>query len=201
MKKEGLFLFGWLYFILMFVLEAILPEQMGAENGLIENLQLLWLAAGIVCCYKMKSSAMRSWGGDKGSLCYAGMIYFFMLFMREISWGRALLHHPDGSSYEYSDMGLYGQLVHPLVGVLIVAMLIFCWRGRIWRFFKMISFPRRDFVLLLLFILMSWIGEKANFTGFNGALAEELAEFGAYMMMYRLTSSSLRQAVKKNLKK
>ena len=29
-------------------------------------------------------------------------------------------------------------------------------------------------------------GEKANFVGFHGMVAEELAEFGAYMMMYQV---------------
>ncbi len=47
--------------------------------------------------------------------------------------------------------------------------------------------PIKSFVLLLLFIFMSWVGEKSNFTGFHGEVAEELAEFGAYMMMYVLT--------------
>jgi hypothetical protein len=43
-----------------------------------------------------------------------------------------------------------------------------------------------DFVLLLLFILMGWVGEKANIHIFHGMVAEELAEFGAYMMMYQI---------------
>jgi hypothetical protein len=46
-----------------------------------------------------------------------------------------------------------------------------------------------DFVLLLLFILMAWIGEKADIAFFNGMVAEELAEFGAYMMMFQIVRS------------
>lgn len=34
---------------------------------------------------------------------------------------------------------------------------------------------------------MSWVGERTNFTGFHGQVAEELAEFGAYMMMFYIT--------------
>lgn len=191
--KDNVFVAGWVYFVLMFILEAVLPEWVGVENGIIENVQLLWLVAGFVYCYKIKNEKDIVGTSNHVSLCYAGMIYFFLLFMREISWGRTLLHHPDGSNYEYSDMGLFGQMVHPLVGLLIVAMLIFLWRGKIWSFLKNITFPYKDFVLLLLFIFMSWVGEKSNFTGFHGMVAEELAEFGAYMMMYILLKKMLRK--------
>ena len=51
-------------------------------------------------------------------------------------------------------------------------------------------------ILLLIFIFMSWLGEKANFTGFHGAVAEELAEFGAYMMMLYLLRYALKAAQK-----
>lgn len=36
------------------------------------------------------------------------------------------------------------------------------------------------------FFFFSWVGERTNFTGFHDQVAEELAEFGAYMMMYML---------------
>ena len=183
-RRKDFFILGWIYFGLMFVLEAVLPEWMGNENGLIENLQMLWLLAGIVYCYKMASVKMYDWGGKQSSLWYAGSIFFFLLAAREISWGRALFYHADGRMYKYSDMGLYGQLVHPMVGVLIVVMLFLLWRGKLINFFKAIKFPVMDFALLLTFIFMGWVGEKANFVGFHGMVAEELAEFGAYMMMF-----------------
>ena len=187
--KKDCFIFGWLYFGVMFVLEAVLPEWMGNENGVIENLQILWFFAGVWYCYKMASAPMYDWGGRQSSLWYAGSIFFFLLAGREVSWGRALLHHADGRMYKYSDMGLYGQLVHPMVGVLLVLVLFLLWRGKIVAFFKSIKFPAMDFVLLLLFILMGWIGEKANLFFFHGMLAEELAEFGAYMMMFQIVRS------------
>ena len=51
---------------------------------------------------------------------------------------------------------------------------------------KIVKIPIKSFSLLLLFIFFSWVGERTNFTGFHGQVAEELAEFGAYMMMYVL---------------
>jgi hypothetical protein len=187
--KKDIFILGWIYFGLMFVLEALLPKWMGNENGVIENLQILWLFAGIWYCYKKASIPMRDWGGKQTSLWYAGSIFFFLLAGRELSCGRALFWHADGRMYKYSDMGLYGQLVHPMVGALLVLVLFLLWRGKIVSFLKAIKFPVIDFILLALFILMGWIGEKGNVTFFHGMLAEELAEFGAYMMMFQIVRS------------
>ena len=83
-------------------------------------------------------------------------------------------------------MGLYGKLVHPMVGILILSMLILLYRARIWQMLKIVKIPVKSFSLLFLFIFFSWVGERTNFTGFHGQVAEELAEFGAYMMMYVL---------------
>ena len=46
-RKDKWFKIGWGYFVIMFFLEAILPEWMGEENGVLESLQLVWLLGGI----------------------------------------------------------------------------------------------------------------------------------------------------------
>ena len=185
-NRKDYFILGWSYFGLMFVLEAVLPEWMGNENGVIENLQMLWFFAGIWYCYKMASTPMYDWHGKQSSLWYAGSLFFFLLAAREVSWGRALFYHADGRMYKYSDMGLYGQLVHPMVGAILVLILFLLWRGKIVAFLKNIKFPTMDFILLVLFIFMGWVGEKADVALFHGMVAEELAEFGAYMMMFQI---------------
>lgn len=186
LRRFSHFEIGLLYFVLMLLLEMFLPAWAGDENSIIENLQLLWLLGGFVYCYKNRKVKFRNWGGDSVSLWNAGMLYFFLLFMREISWGRVLLTNPDGSSVQYSQMGLYGKLVHPLVGVLLVVLLVLLYRARVWRMLYSIQFPAKSFVVLLLFIFAAWLAEKGKYTGFHGQVAEELAEFGAYMMMYFL---------------
>lgn len=185
-RNDSFFLLGWLYFIIMFILEAILPEWVGAENGIIENLQMLWLIGGMFYCIKAHSYKYSDWGGSSKALWKAGTIYFFLLIMREISWGRVFFTNPDGGMIEYSQMGLYGKLVHPMVGILILSMLILLYQARLWRILPIVKIPVKSFALLLLFIFFSWVGERTNFTGFHGQVAEELAEFGAYMMMYML---------------
>lgn len=185
-RNDSIFKLGWGYFILMFILEAILPEWIGDENGIIENLQMLWLIGGMLYCIKAHSCKYADWSGSSKALWKAGTIYFFLLIMREISWGRVFFTNPDGGIIQYNQIGLYGKLVHPLVGILIVSMLILLYQARIWRVLLITKLPAKSFLLLLLFIFFSWVGERTNFTGFHGQVAEELAEFGAYMMMYVL---------------
>lgn len=170
----------------MIILEMILPEWSGNENGIIENLQLLWLIAGFLYCFNARKSQFYKLCNDTKSLWNAGMIYFFLLFMREISWGRTFFTNPDGSIIQYSQMGLFGKLVHPIVALLIVALIVLLYKARVWLMLRTIKFPKKSFIILLAFIFASWVGEKANFTGFHGQVAEELAEFGAYMMMFFL---------------
>ncbi|WP_293729182.1 hypothetical protein [uncultured Phascolarctobacterium sp.] len=185
-RKDTWFKAGWCYFIVMFALEAILPEWVGNENGIIENLQMLWLFGGLYYCYKMRRCPQENWGGRALSLWNAGMIYYFLLIMREVNWGRVFFSGANGGSIQYSEMELYGQLVHPMVAVLILALLVALYKAKVWRALAFVKLPAKSFVLLLLFIFMSWVGEKAAFSGFHGQVGEELAEFGAYMMMYVL---------------
>ena len=56
---------------------------------------------------------------------------------------------------------------------------------------RILKFPTKYFILLLLYIFMSWLGEKGSFSMFHGELAEELAELGVYSMMFYLVRDSL----------
>lgn len=191
-RRDKWFIVGWVYFVLMFVLEATLPEWTGEENGVIETLQFIWLFGGFYYCFKMRNHPLADWGGDQTSLWYAGMIYFFLLTMREISWGRNFFRTPEGKFFEYSDMGLWGQMVHPMVGIFIILGLVFLYRARVWRMVYLAKIPVKSTILLFLFIIMARVGEKRNFMAFYGEVAEELSEFGGYMMMYFLMQDMVR---------
>lgn len=189
------------YLIVMFGLNSILPAWTGAENSVLELLQLCFLAGGFCYSFHMLSRRLLDWGGSQKALWSASSLYFFILGMREISWGRTLLLHADGSFYRYSEMGLYGQLVHPLVGVLIVILLFLLWRSRFWCWLLQVKLSASDFLLLLLFIFFCWVAEKGNWAYFHGAVAEELAENGAYFMMVYLIYEMVQQAKQLRQKK
>ncbi len=61
----------------------------------------------------------------------------------------------------------------------------------------LVKIPVKSFALLLLFVFFSWVGERTSFIYFHGQVAEELAEFGAYMMMYVLLCDAGRRAAAK----
>lgn len=188
-RKDKLFLAGWNYFLLMFPLAAFLPESFGEENGVIENLQMLWLFGGLIFCAAAHDHHFQDWGGRPYDLWKAGIIYYFLLIMREISWGRTFFPTENGF-ISYSDMGLYGELVHPMVALLILTLLILLYRAKVWRAIVLTKIPVTSSILLLLFIGFSWVGERTAFFLFHGEVAEELAEFGAYMMMFLLTKDA-----------
>ena len=196
-RKSKLWLPGAVYLVAIFVLNEILPAWTGKENSLLENIQMLCLLGGLVFSYRMLTCPLEDWGGDQKSLWYASLLYFFTLGMREISWGRALLQHADGSNYSYSEMGLYGQLVHPLVGVLIVLMLFFLYRAKLWRFLTQVKISTVNFILLLAFIFCGWLGEKGPWLWFHTPVAEELSEIGAYAMMVYLVYEMVQVAGKR----
>lgn len=176
----------WVFFVLLLPLNYILPASWGRENGVVETLQLVLLAACIGVFVRSYSWRLVDWHGDKKSLCCSGGITFFLLLMREISWGRVLILRPDGSSSQYSDLGLYGQLVHPMIAVLIIVALICLYRARVWRIFKFVKLRYKYILALVLFIVMARVAECHLVAWYSGNLAEELAELGAYMMLLYL---------------
>lgn len=193
-SKHLILYLGAGYFFLMIILKNILPEWTGNENSIIENLQLLWLLAGFSYCYKAKKSKFQISHEEAQFLWNAGMIYFFLLFMREISWGRTFITNTDGSNVQYSQLGLYGKIVHPVVATLIIMLIILLFKARFWKILLSIYFPIKAFCLLLVFIFAAWIAERTSFTYFHGQVAEELAEFGAYMMMFFLVHNTGEQS-------
>ena len=67
-RMDKWFLGSWLYFFAACALSFVLPEWTGKENGIIENLQLLWLVGGMAYCWHMRSSKQLAWGGCANKL-------------------------------------------------------------------------------------------------------------------------------------
>ena len=174
-----------LYIPLVFFIKNFLPEHIARENGPIENFQLCLLAGGIYLCWQaLKKSSLLTdryiWQG--------GMVFFALLFGREISWGRALFMHTDGSMPQWSELGLYGQLAHPLVGVAICLLLVLLYRGKILDFVGSAKRPMWDILFLFLFVVLVEISEHYNFGVFHGEIDEELFECAMYVQMLQVTA-------------
>lgn len=186
LRMMGWYKLGWYYLPLVFVLEETLPSWTGVENGLIENIQMLVLGLCWWYCSKLPEKLnIGDWGGDKQALGLAGQLFFFLLIMREINWGRAFFWHADGTMYSYAELGLYGAMVHPMVAILIVVLLYLLYKCKIWRLLQATGFNITTVVLLGIYVVVQWLAEH-GLGFFHGEVGEELAELGAYMVMYHM---------------
>lgn len=181
---------GWIFLLLMPFLKAYLPNSWGDENGVVENLQMLWLVFGGLCCYQMaRKKDLPNWGGNPKALWYSGAIFFVLLIGRELSWGRALFMDANGHMIQWEDMGFWGIIAHPFIGCLIFLMLYLLWRSKFWIFIFRIrkNFPYSELCLFFIFVFSQYVAEHLHCSYWDGELAEELAEIGAYIVMEWLT--------------
>lgn len=183
----------WIFFALLVPLNNILPISWGNENGVVETLQLLLLMSCIGVFVYNYGKKLLDWDGNIKALCLSGCITFFLLLMREISWGRVLILRPDGSISQYSDLGIYGKLVHPIIVVLVVLALVLLYKAKVWRALEHIRMRPQHILALVLFITMARLGESHSFSLYSGNLAEELAELGVYTMLLIILRDSFKQ--------
>lgn len=158
-----------IYIPFVFIVKEFLPQNAARENGPIENFQLVLLAVGIYLCWQ------------------AGMLFYILVFGRELSWGRALLMQSDGIMPKWRELGIWGDIAHPLIGILIALLLFLFWRGRFLRFLKTVKIPMWDLIFLVLFIVLVDISEHYNCSIFHGEIDEELFECAMYFEMLRVT--------------
>lgn len=201
-RKSKFYLPGVVLFILMFPIFWISPECpgpdywimdrsqsfwplcWGEENGPIENTQMAVIAYGFYYCYTLTKQKLKDWGGCQKALWGAGGVFFFLVAMREISWGRVFFRSPvTGDMIEYVDMGLYGKMVHPMVAILLVAFLYLCFKGKVWRFIMDARISWTMTLQMVVFVVFQWLAEHNKLSFFQGDVAEELAELGAYIMI------------------
>lgn len=95
---------------------------------------------------------------------------------------------PYGMMPQWNELGLYGVIAHPLIGVAIVYLLILFYRGRFFSFLKNAQIPLWDLLFLVMFVILVDISEHYNFSIFNGMIDEELFECAMYFEMLRITS-------------
>lgn len=181
---------GWIFLPVMFFLNMVLPASWGDENGVLENFQMIWLALGAIWCWSMaRKKDLPDWGGDAAAFWYSGFLLFILLIGRELSWGRALFIDEAGHMIQWEEMGLFGKLAHPLIGVLILLTVWFLWRSKFWIFLKQMwrAFPYAEIFLFVVFAVFQHMAEHMHILWWKGEVAEELAEIGAYLVLEWLT--------------
>lgn len=150
------------------------------ENSLIENSQLVVLAAAFILCIKMKSHK---------ALFRFGAMVIFLMFMRELSYGRCIFSQLPDNPHEFYPWShyKYGWLAHVVIGIYIVGALVYAAVTKIWIDIKNIlektKFPFWDFVVMAFLTGMQYIGEKI----LDNTVLEETAELSIYVAILALT--------------
>lgn len=173
-----------IYIPFVFIVKEFLPQNIARENGPIENFQLVLLAVGVYLCWQaMKKTNIKY---DK-YIWQAGMLFYILLFGRELSWGRAVLMREDGTMPQWRDLGLYGQIAHPLIGIAMVSLCILFYRGGFFHFLTTVKIPMWDIVFLVMFVVLVDISEHYDFSIFHGEIDEEFFECAMYFEMLIVT--------------
>lgn len=149
------------------------------ENTLLENTQLIVLAGAFIMCLKAKNNKV---------LFNFGAMVIFLMFMREISYGRCLFAQmPDNPHmfYHWSHYK-YGWLAHVIIGIYIACSCLYAIVNKIWldvkNVFQNVRFPFWDLVVMALFVVFQMLGEKV----LDSTCLEETAEFSLYCAIFAL---------------
>lgn len=168
------------------------PVEWGWENGVVENVQVLVLLAGLFFAFQAWRHGPR---GDASTLALCLLPVWLLLTGRELSWGSVFLDPlsfgPDGPIYS-SRVLPYRPLVPPFAGLMLLGSLWLAWRQRLHRYLLALvaggRFPWMSIVLVLGAALGSTAGEGhlpafAQHLLDHSLVLEEMSETVGYLAM------------------
>ncbi len=175
--KEDIFAVLALIFSILFIKIFNLDNIL--ENSLLENIQLVALVAGFVVCLVTKKY--------KVFYTFLAMLLFLM-FARELSYGRAIFGRipgMDGEFYTWSHYK-YGYLAHIIVGIYIAIGILYALIKKIWidviEMIKNVKFPIWTFLASFGCVFVQMYSEKY----LHSTCIEETAEFVLYCLILSL---------------
>ena len=175
--KEDIFAVLALIFSILFIKIFNLDNIL--ENSLLENIQLVALVAGFVVCLFTKKY--------KVFYTFLAMLLFLM-FARELSYGRAIFGRipgMDGEFYTWSHYK-YGYLAHIIVGIYIAIGILYALIKKIWidviEMIKNVKFPIWTFLASFGCVFVQMYSEKY----LHSTCIEETAEFVLYCLILSL---------------
>ena len=134
-----------------------LPESCGFENGIIENIQLVFLFLGIFFAARPKI--------DKKFFTFIALV-LGILIIREVNCGRTIFFPIPGEVnefYRWSEIK-YGWLAHPIYGIYMAFVGFYFLKNKLyttlWQKIKDIKFPIWNFVLLIIGIVLGVYAEE-----------------------------------------
>ena len=150
-----------------------LPEQLGYENSLFENIQLIVLLIGFIISIKAKN--------NKKFFNFVAMV-LIILFLREINCGRTIffaIPREINSFYKWQDLK-YGYLAHPIFGLYMIFTAFYFLKNKLYLrlrdFITKTRLPVCDIIMMLLGMSIGLAAEKH----IGNVLLEETGELLFY---------------------
>lgn len=145
------------------------------ENSFLENLSLIPLISGIFICWKAK---------DCKTFFKVVSLIFFLMIMRELSYGRVIfcaIPNQPNEFYPWSHYK-YGYLAHIFVGIYIFGIFIYGFLNKIWldiiKIIKKVKLPIWTFLYSFICVFLQIFFERIGNT-----VIEETAELALYCLM------------------
>ncbi len=153
-----------------------LPAKYGYENGILENIQMIFLFLG--CFWAIKAPK------DKKFFYFAALV-LGILIIREVNCGRTLFFAIPGQEnafYSWKEIK-YGWLAHPIYGLYIAWVGIYFIINklyiRLWEIFSRTQLPLWNILLMLTGMVLGMYAEKA----LHNDVFEEITELLFYVSL------------------
>lgn len=176
-KSDLIIVFAILFLVIILKLIGIndIPE-----NSLVENFQLIVLGAGGIYCLMQRAK-----NPEFKALNTFFALVLFLMFMREISYGRCIFCWIDGNPHEFYKWShyKYGYLVHVFIGLYIAAIAIYAIVNKLWfaayKALCNVKAPVITFLLTVISLIVQLYSEKVGVSTFN----EEISELAMYLLI------------------
>jgi len=167
-----------LIFTIIFI--KIFNIQEIQENSFLENTQCIALILGFFYCIFSKVPMKK--------LFILGGLIFFLLFMREISYGRVIFAQIEGSPnnfYSWSHFK-YGFLAHILIGLYIAFCVIFAIYNKLWTNIKTLLKNIKFQIMPFLFCGISTTIQILSEKFLHNTIIEETSELILYFSLFAI---------------
>lgn len=189
--------------ILSYFIGGYLPISWGWENSPLEWSQVVVLSIGALLTLQWRQEA-KSAGQYRHAHFFTWAIPLWLLMVgRELSWGRVFYPlgiDPITGPFFISVSQLpYGPIVYPVITAVIVMWLFAVIKHKLYavpyELFQKSLFPTSEFLLVMLYFIVSYIAEKK----LNFEIMEEIVELVTYLSLI-LTAYRVKIALQQSVK-
>lgn len=178
--------------LVSYFISPYLPISWGWENGLLEWLQVVILAIGLVLNYKWWHDAKANDHHGTARFLLLATSLWLLMIGRELSWGRVFFPNGfdavTGPSFASLAQLPYGAIVNPLLAVIITVWIFAVIKYGLYKIpYKLLKekhFPVSELAISILALIVAELGEKKLHLPVMEEFNECLAYLGLILVAY-----------------